>query len=167
MARAAAASAGTTEAGQGIAQRRRCVSQCASPLSATANAVSRASRAPGISGMESLYSCRTASSTRESSRPHAAGASARSCTRSSGRRPPVHSKKTCAGCSCPRWQSRQGRNAARGKSCWGEICVSEAIDTPEVGPFGAAQYAPTLYRVWMPVKERLAQGDKPQRGSGS
>ena len=37
------------------------------------------------------------------------------------------------------------------------------IDKPGVGPFGAAQNAPTLYRVWMPVKERLAQGDKPQR----
>ena len=60
MARAAAASAGTTEAGQGIAQRRRCVSQCASLLSAAANAVSRANRVAGISGMESLYSCRTA-----------------------------------------------------------------------------------------------------------
>jgi hypothetical protein len=116
MARAAAASAGTAVAGQGIAQRRRCVSQCASLLSAAANAVSRATRTSGISGIESLYSCRTASSTRESSRLHATGASARSCTRSSGRWPAVHSRKAWAGCSCPRWQSRQGRKAARGRS---------------------------------------------------
>ena len=55
-------------------------------------------------GKESLYSCKTASSTRESSRPHATGvvSSARSCTRNSGRRPAVHSRKTWAGCSCPR-----------------------------------------------------------------
>ena len=45
--------------------------------------------------------------------------------------------------------------------------VSGEIDIPGVGPFGAAQYAPTLYRVWMPVKERLAQGDKPQRSEAS
>ena len=45
----------------------------------------------------------------------------------------------------------------------------DLIDKPGVGPFGAAQYAPTLYRVWMPVKpeERLAQGDKPQRSEAS
>ena len=81
-------------------------------------------------GKESLYSCKTASSTRESSRPHATGvvSSARSCTRNSGRRPAVHSRKTWAGCSCPLWQSRQCRKAARGnlKSCWGEKCGSDS-----------------------------------------
>ena len=48
-------------------------SQCASLLSAAANAISTATRAAGNSGIESLYSCRTASSTRDSSRPHAIG----------------------------------------------------------------------------------------------
>jgi len=45
------------------------MSQCASLLSAAANAASRTTRTAGVSGIELMYSCRTASSTCESAGP--------------------------------------------------------------------------------------------------
>lgn len=115
-ARAENASGGTTRAGQGSAHSRRCVSQIVSLREAPpVYALLMARRSAALFQSGSEYAERRAVSIFVNRRSHSAIASGSSSSLRSGSLPAVHSKKMCAGCSCPLLQNLHGSVAGRFK----------------------------------------------------